>query len=209
MRRRIPEEVRRRELVEAALRVAGRGGLAGVTVRAVAAEARVSHSLVLFHFGQKENLFAELLDRLIETMSVLKSTDDLARVPRALDRLHVLLLGEMERIVRHPEHTRLFLEFWALGAKDERLRARIRTELARYRAAFLALIDEVLHSEAAFLPGATAEGFSAVAVSWIQGCAMQALIDPEHFDVDAYRDAVRRVLVELTHGARLAPAPRA
>jgi AcrR family transcriptional regulator len=46
--------------------------LAGVTVRAVAEAARVSPGLVLFHFGQKEELVSELLDHLIEDAAPLR-----------------------------------------------------------------------------------------------------------------------------------------
>jgi len=207
MRRRVPEAVRRRELVEAAFRVAGREGIAGVTVRAVAAEARVSHALILFHFGSKENLVAELLDWLIETSSALEMPDDVARLPGARERLHALLRGELERVVRDSDRTRVFLEFWALGAHDARIGARVRTELARHRAAFLAIIDDVLQSDPAFFAGVTAEGLAALAVSWIQGCAMQMLVDPEHVDVDAYLDAVMCGLGARTREAAAPVAP--
>jgi hypothetical protein len=39
---------------------------------------------------------------------------------------------------------------------------------------------------------------AAVAVSWIQGCAVQAMIDPKHFDSDEYLAAVRGILGQLT-----------
>jgi hypothetical protein len=46
-------------------------------------------------------------------------------------RLHALLQQEMARLSRQPEHTRLFLEFWALGVRDAAIRARISAELER------------------------------------------------------------------------------
>src|SRR5688572_7991097 len=136
-RNRLPEEERRRQLLEAAFAVACRDGIPGVTVRAVAAEAGVSHALVLFHFGQKSRLVDDLLDWLIENTAILRVSADVAHFPRVLDRLHALLQQEVERLAREPEHTRLFLEFWALGARRTALRTRIRAEIARYRAAFL------------------------------------------------------------------------
>jgi hypothetical protein len=35
-------------------------------------------------------------------------------------------------------------------------------------------------------------------VSWIHGCAVQAMIDPEHFEIDEYLAAVRGVVGQLT-----------
>jgi hypothetical protein len=35
---------------------------------------------------------------------------------------------------------------------------------------------------------------AAVAVSWINGCAVQAMIDPVHFDTDEYLMAVQGMI---------------
>ncbi|HSK19952.1 MAG TPA: TetR family transcriptional regulator C-terminal domain-containing protein [Longimicrobiales bacterium] len=192
--RRKPEEVRRGQILQAAFDVAGRDGIGGLTVRAVAAEAGISHALVLFHFGRKERLVHGLLDWVIEATSVLHISEDIARFPHARDRLHALLEQEMTRLSHQPEQTRLFLEFWAMGAREERIRTRISAELERYRSAFREIMEELLLSEPAAFAGATADGLAAVAVSWIQGSAVQAMIDPQHFDTEEYLTAVRGMI---------------
>jgi AcrR family transcriptional regulator len=63
--RKIPEEQRRESLLRAAFAVAAREGLAGVTARAVAAEAGVSSGLVFFHFHTVDTLLAALLEWLL------------------------------------------------------------------------------------------------------------------------------------------------
>jgi hypothetical protein len=67
--------------------------------------------LVLFHFGRKQRLVRELFGWVIRRMAVLRIPDEVARIPRASDRLHALLQQEMARLSRQPEHTRLFLEW--------------------------------------------------------------------------------------------------
>ncbi|HEV2147006.1 MAG TPA: TetR family transcriptional regulator C-terminal domain-containing protein [Longimicrobiaceae bacterium] len=195
--KRASEEVRREQILQAAFEVASREGIGSLTVRAVAAEAELSHGLVLFHFQRKERLVHELLEWLIATRSVLNVPEEVARFPRALDRLHALLQEEMARLSHQPRHTRLFLEYWALGARDESIRARISAELERYRAAFLEIMEELLRAEPATFGGVTADGLAAVAVSWIHGCAVQAMVDPEHFDVGEYLAAVRGMVRQL------------
>lgn len=195
--KRASEEVRREQILRAAFEVASREGIGSLTIRAVAAEAELSHGLVLFHFGRKELLVHELLEWLIATTSVLHVSEDVARFPRALDRLHALLQQEMARLSHQPRHVRLFFEFWALGARHETIRARISAELERYRAAFLAIMQELLRAEPATFAGVTADGLAAVAVSWIHGCAVQAMVDPDHFDVDEYLAAVRGMVRQL------------
>jgi AcrR family transcriptional regulator len=192
--KRMPEQARREMILRAAFEVARREGIGGLTVRAVATEARVSHALVLFHFGRKEQLIHDLLDRVIDATAVLHISEDIARFPHARDRLHAVLQQEMARLSHQPEQTRLFLEYWALGARNEEFRTRISEELDRYRAAFQSIMEEMVSAEPAAFAGASADGLAAVAVSWVHGCAVQAMIDPAHFDTDEYLAAVRGLI---------------
>jgi AcrR family transcriptional regulator len=195
--KRASEDVRREQILRAAFDVAAREGIGSLTIRAVAAEAHLSHTLVLFHFQRKERLVHELLEWLIATTSVLHVSAEIARMPRALDRLHALLQQEMSRLSHEPRHTRLFFEYWALGARHEPIRERISAELERYRSAFRTIMEELLVAEPATFAGVTADGLAAVAVSWIHGCAVQAMIDPLHFDADEYLAAVRGMAGQL------------
>jgi len=192
--KRVREEVRREQILQASFAVACREGIGGLTVRAVAAEAGISHALVLFHFGRKDRLVHELLEWVLAGTAVLHVSDDIARFPRARDRLHALLEQEMSRLSHQPEHTRLFLEYWALGARHDGIRVRISAELERYRGAFRTIMEEILAADPVLFPGATADGLAAVAVSWIHGCAVQAMVAPRDFDTDAFLAAVRGMI---------------
>jgi AcrR family transcriptional regulator len=196
-KRRVQEDVRRDQILGAAFAVACRQGIGGLTVRAVATQAGVSHALVLFHFGRKDRLVNELLDWVIAGTAVLHISDDVARFPHARDRLHALLQQEMTRLSHQPDHTRLFLEYWALGARREEIRTRISAELERYRAAFRVIMEELLRADPAAFDGMTPDGMAAVAVSWIHGCAVQAMVDPRRFDTDKYLAAVRGMIGRL------------
>ncbi len=193
-RKRIPEEARRQQILEAAFHVACRETIGRLTVRAVAAEAGVSHALVLFHFGRKQRLVHDLLGWVLDSTSVLRISEDIARFPHARDRLNALLEQEMSRQSHQPEYTRLFLEYWVLGAHHEEIKTRIGAELERYREAFRAIMEELLEADPLLLPGVTADGMAAVAVSWIQGCAVQALVAPGRFDTDDYMAAMRGMI---------------
>lgn len=192
--KRIPEEARRKQIIQAAFAVACRDGIGRLTVRAVAAEVGVSHGLVLFYFGRKTRLVHALLDWVIAGTSVLEISEDIARFPDARDRLDALLQQEMARLSHQPERTRLFLEFWALGARHDEIRSRINAELERYRTAFRSIMEELLVAEPEMARDVTADGLASVAVSWIQGCAVQAMIDPGHFDADQHLALVRGMI---------------
>ena len=72
----------------------------------------------------------------------------------------------------------------------------MRSELARYREAFRPIVEEALAAEPDRYGAATPEGLAAVAVSFIKGCAVQSMIDPEHFDIAEYLTAAEAVLGE-------------
>ena len=194
---RAAEDVRRAQIIRAAYAVAGSKGLEGVTVRDVARKAGISHGLVLFHFNTRQQLIIALLDWLLETTTVLHVTDDIANIAEPLDRLHALLRMEMDRLSREPRRIRVFFDFWAKGIRHTAIRSKMRRELARYREAFRPIAAEVLASEPARFPGVSAKGLAAVAVSFIKGCAVQAMIDPEHFDIEEYLVAAQGLVGQL------------
>ncbi len=196
-----PEGRRREQILAAAYTVAARDGIAGLTVRAVASEAGLSHGLVLFHFKRKEQLVAALLDGVLEATLTLEGPDDVAGLPRALDRLRALLRREVNRLAHEPDRIRLLLECWALGARDADMRAKVGRALARYRAAFLPLTEEVLTSESSGFAGVTPTGLAAVTVGLINECAIQGSVDPEHFGMDDYLTAVQGLVGRLTYGS--------
>jgi TetR/AcrR family transcriptional regulator, transcriptional repressor of bet genes len=196
-RKTAPEEVRREQILRAAFEVAARNGIGGLTVRAVAVEAEISHALVLFHFERKQRLLRELLDWLIRSTATLRVPEEIALFPLASDRLHAVLQREIARFSREPQRIRLFFEFWALGAREAPIRARIAAELDRYHAAFRSIMEELLFAEPATFAGATADGMAAVAVSWIHGCAVQAMNEPDQFDTEEYLAAVRIMLGQV------------
>lgn len=192
-----PQEHRREQILDAAYAVALDTGIDGVTIRAVAAQAGLSHGLVLFHFGRKDELVAALLDRVLETTAVVEPSDDVRRLGTAPDRLRALLRQELEHLAVAPQDRRLFFEYWALGTRSPGIRARIGTALERYRNAFRSFAEDALHADPTHRTLVTPDGFAAVAVSLISGCAVQAMADPEAFDMRAYLDAVTGIIEQI------------
>jgi TetR/AcrR family transcriptional regulator, transcriptional repressor of bet genes len=188
------ESERREQILRAAHEVALRQGVDGLTVRAVAARARLSHGLVLFHFKRKDQLVSAVLDRVLATTLSLRVADDVALIRAPRERLRALLRQEVDRLSRDTRQVRLFLEYWALGTRHAVFQAKISVALQDYRAAFRTLTEDVLRAEPARFAGVTPEGLAAVAVSFINGCAVQAMIDPDRFDVEEYLEAVQGIL---------------
>jgi TetR/AcrR family transcriptional regulator, transcriptional repressor of bet genes len=205
-----PEEYRRKDILRAAYDVAARRGIEALTLRAVATRAAVSHGTVLFHFNRRDALVVSLLDSVLDATTVLRVPDDVERLSRPSERLRALLRAEMERLSSDPRQFRLFLEYWALGVRNAIIRRRVSAALERYRAAFRAIGEAVVHDRATTpRPGTngprdvmtgTPNGVAAVAVSVIHGCALQAVIDPKAFSVQQHFDTAARMLDGFGNG---------
>jgi TetR/AcrR family transcriptional repressor of bet genes len=204
--RKAPEATRREQILKAAYEVALGKGIDGLTMRAVAARAKLSHGLVHFHFKDKAQLVSALLDRVLATTTVLHVPAVIAHIPRAQDRLRALLRQEMDRLAKEPRRIRLFFEYCALGTRHAPTRARISAELDRYRAAFRTMTAEMVQAEPARSAGVTADGLAAIAVTFVNGYAVQAMIDPANFEVEQYLAAVEGILGWARWADRQGPA---
>jgi AcrR family transcriptional regulator len=193
------EATRREQILKAAYDVALRRGIDGLTVRAVAARARLSHGLVLFHFKRKDQLGVALLDRVLEATIMLDVPTDIRAIATPMERLQALFGHEMRRLLGEPRRIRLLLEYWARGAHNAVIRGKISAGLERYRSAFREIATE------AFPPGSSAArmapGVAAVTVSLIFGYPVQSIIDPDQLDIDEYLAAVHGILGQFPKAA--------
>jgi AcrR family transcriptional regulator len=170
--------------------VALRRGIDGLTVRAVAARARLSHGLVLFHFKRKDQLGLALLDRVLATTVSLRIPDSIGALANPQARLLALFRHEMQRLSEEPRRIRLLLEYWARGAHNAVIREKISAGLDRYRALFRNLAEEALRGEPGRFGKGTPAGVAAAAVSLIIGYPVQAIIDLAQLDIGDYLESV-------------------
>jgi AcrR family transcriptional regulator len=191
------QATRREQILEAAYEVALRRGIDGLTVRAVAARARLSHSLVLFHFKRKDQLGLALLDRVLAGTLTMTIGNEIRTIRKPRERLQALFQQELSRLSEEPRRLRLLLEFWTRGGHNAVIRQKIAAGLSRYRTAFQDLAAEISGGSGKGLDGGTNAGSAAVAVSLIIGYPVQAMIDPEPVAVEQYLAALRGAMAQL------------
>jgi TetR/AcrR family transcriptional regulator, transcriptional repressor of bet genes len=199
---RAPEDERRAAILRAAARVAARERLTGFTVQQVAEQAGVSKGLVFFYFENKDRLLVELLDWLLERTIVAQMDEETQRLPSAAERLLDVIRKDIERLPAQRERVELFFDYWVIGTRHPEIKQMIRGALDRYRDALLPLSAEVVEAEPERYAGLSAEGLAGVAASFIEGCALQVVMDPERFSVDE----CIRMLHALVASPRLAQA---
>jgi len=112
--RKTRHEARRGELLEAAADYVVERGLAGLSVRPLAAELGLSHRTLLYHFSTKENLVTEVLD--------LVRARDKARIKAHLQSAEISSATELFRkawayftSADRLDYIRLFHEVFVLG----------------------------------------------------------------------------------------------
>ena len=196
-RQRETEAIRREQILQAAYEVALRRGIDGLTVRAVAARAHLSHSLVLFHFKRKDQLGLALLDRVLAGTLSLTVPNEIRTLPRASARLQALFRQELQRMSEEPRRLRLLLEFWARGGHNAVIRQKIGAALENYRTAFDDFGGDVSGGARGRSDKAVPAGVAAVAVSLIIGYPVQALIDPERVGIEEYLTSLQVTLGQL------------
>jgi AcrR family transcriptional regulator len=138
-RRRV--EVRREEILVAAIAEVERVGLAAVRVADVAAALGISTGLVFYHFRPKDELVAEAFTYAVER--------DLAAMDRAAAR-RGSVLDRLRAVLRVYGPTgsatgwRLWIDGWALAQHEPVIAAHFRRLEAQSRRTLRALVDEGL-----------------------------------------------------------------
>ena len=189
------QATRQEQILEAAYEVALRRGIDGLTVRAVAARARLSHSLVLFHFKRKDQLGLALLDRVLAGTLSLTLPNEIRTIRKPRERLQALVSQELQRMSEEPRRLRLLLEFWTRGGHNAVIRQKIGAGLSEYRTAFQDVLSEISNGKTG--GRSSSAGLAAVAVSLIIGYPVQAMLDPERLGEGEYLASVQGVLEHL------------
>jgi AcrR family transcriptional regulator len=123
-------EATRRRIVDAARDVLLERGHGGASTRAVADEAGVRLSLVHYHFGGKQGLLLEVLER--ENELLLQRQQKLFAAPGPLAEKWRVACDFLDEDVRSG-YVRVLWELWAAGLADEQLAAGWRSAIGGWR----------------------------------------------------------------------------
>jgi AcrR family transcriptional regulator len=166
----------RERLLEAARSVFARNGFHGASVEEVASEAGFSTGALYSNFEGKEDLFLALMDREIE--------DHAREISRAVAE-QASMSGRatggarrwMTMIEREPEALLLFMEFWAYGVRDARVRPKVAARFAEMRRVLTGLIADGVRDFDLELE-IPAEQLAIAIDALADGIARQKLADP-------------------------------
>lgn len=115
-------DVRRQQIVDAAVRCLAKGGVGAFTVSAICAEAGISHGLINHYFASKEDLLVAVYE---------KVTDGLADFTRAIlagrhepeDKLRAIVDASFSEEIFHEANLSVWLALWGQVRNNPGLRA--------------------------------------------------------------------------------------
>jgi AcrR family transcriptional regulator len=195
MTREQSKAITRERLLGAARTVFARGGFHGASVEEIASEAGYSTGALYSNFDGKEDLFLALMDREIEGHAREIEQAVGARASIA-ERATGGARQWMTMIEREPELLLLFMEFWAYGVRDARMRPKVAARFAQVREMLTKLIADGTREFELELE-IPAEQLAVAIDALGDGIARQKLADPEAVP----DDLMGRVLALLLAGA--------
>jgi AcrR family transcriptional regulator len=179
-------DARRRDIAAAVTRVLGRDGVEAVTMRNVAAELGSTTGL-LTHWVPSRDALIHLA--LTET-----ANEQTARAIGVLTRRPTDLVGAMEQFMpvdaRRRAEMKVWLGFWAFAISNETLRAEQRD---RYRD-FRTQLGQ--HLRGLGVPSARAAAAVELLMAAVDGVAVAAVFDPEHWTPARQRRHLRAVVTQ-------------
>jgi AcrR family transcriptional regulator len=171
-------QVTRDRIVEAAREVLVEHGHAGTSTRAVADRAGVRLSLVHYHFGGKQGLLVELLDR--ENEQLLARQRELYAAPGPLAEKWRIACDLLDEDVASG-YVRVLWELWSAGLSDPELAAGWRSAMSGWRDLITSVFEawsEELDIELPLRPRALA----ALVANLFQGIEIELLAGVDEVD---------------------------
>jgi TetR/AcrR family transcriptional regulator, transcriptional repressor of bet genes len=173
--------LRREQIVQATIRCLAREGYAGLTMKKVSREARVSQGILHYYFADKRAILVAALQAVMADLDrrVAAAQARSGRDPEA--RLRALIRASLESAREAREVWVVFVEFWGEMLHDRRLRD-LHTEVySRTRRLIGRLIAEGVRA-GRFRP-VDPRRAAAVVLGLVDGLSLQLTFDPEAFGV--------------------------
>lgn len=191
-------QLSRERILEAAIDVVGEQGFRSTTVDSVCRRAGVPKTSIYWHFGNKDGLFAALIERIASEWTAAIQQRAYAAGPNPVDRLDQSLAAMREFLETKPHLLRLLL---TLTFEPVRVSSTTRAALRRASSrAESAITDGIQQSVAGALPDL--DLVANLILAMLQAASVRMLIDPRGFDADRHFADLRRLVV-LAVGHRI------
>ncbi|MFN0148102.1 MAG: TetR/AcrR family transcriptional regulator [Dehalococcoidia bacterium] len=180
-------EIRRRQIVDAAIRVMAEKGWNDTSIDEITREAGVSRGLVSYHFRDKADLLSSMLARCSGAAQDVV-TEAIEATPDPVERLRVTIRASLNLTREDPAIYDIFLHFMASGRSNPELGQQIRELYSGFRRG---TAISIAHGQRIGLFRNDIDPAAAAArhIGAMTGFALQWLLDPGAFP---FEDAARQ-----------------
>lgn len=189
----VDHEERRRSIAAAACRVVADAGLAGATVRDIAAAAGCTTGMVMHYFRSKEEVLLAALNS--ATQAVADRMVALMDDPSA--DLHSLLCECLPMDDRRRLEWRVWIAFWGAAVRDPDLAAEQRARYRTWREALQVGMQVSGHATQGVQREEAAEAMMAI----IDGIGIQAIFDESRWPPERQESQLRRQVAHILAAA--------
>jgi AcrR family transcriptional regulator len=198
MAKHAPQETRRAQILEAAIKCFADKGYSGTSVDDIAALTHLSKGAIYHHFRSKRDILLALFEGwTADLLTRWRSIGEQSGPLEALGRDAQEVLNLVEDVV---PLSRAGLEFCSLAARDDDLRERIAAGYADSRRYLTGLIEEA--RQQGLVRDVRAQPMATVLIALFEGLFLLKAIDPEAVDIEAaWREGTSALLRGLTSPA--------
>jgi transcriptional repressor BetI len=187
-RQRAEPDARRQSLIEAAMRVLGRAGAHGASVRAIAQEAGVSPGLVGHYFTGIDALIAETYTHVDAMVTRALDAAVAAAPPQPRARLEAFVTASFTAPIAQPALLATWIAFWSLVTSQPQIARQHDDQYAGYRARLEHLLRDAGVAEADLRHAAIA------VTALVDGLWLELCLSPQCFSSEEAGAIARRFL---------------
>jgi TetR/AcrR family fatty acid metabolism transcriptional regulator len=191
-------ELRRKQIIAAARALVSEEGIEALTISGLESRVHFSRGVITYHFADKDEIVEALLQSAVAEIDA--DTEVRLRKSGTLEEKVLQVFASKARgFLERREASAVLIALWGRAGRDERARRVHAALFARYRgqAASLARLAQRERPEVQL----DAAAFGALFVGAVIGLAVQAILQPDAFALDAAIGEAARAFTARLRGA--------
>ena len=193
VKKRKSAEVRRHDIIEAAMDIIRHEGVAKLTTRTLSKAVGIAQPTLFLHFGNKSHILVALVDTIQERLQQEMAGLGLAHMT-PLERIKTVIRAHLSFIQKQPGIPRLLFSE-ELQSGDPVFRDRM-NELVMFFLNFIASLISAAQEQGEIRPDIVPQQNACILIAAVQGLAFRWVLSDHRFELTEQADAVIMTLVE-------------
>jgi AcrR family transcriptional regulator len=193
VKKRQSAEVRRHDIIEAAMEIIRHEGVAKLTTRSLSKAVGIAQPTLFLHFGNKSHILVALVDTIQERLQKEMGGLGLAQLA-PLERLKVVIRSHLNFIQKQPGIPRLLFSE-ALQSGDPIFRERM-NELVQFFLQFIASLIAAAQEHGDIRSDIVPQQNACILIAAVQGLALRWILSDHRFELADQADAVISTLID-------------